>query len=277
MSDVVARSVDSGEALRLIQSQARYVFDTEEFARVTGRNAHAARVSLARLARRKYVEVVHKRPSVWLIVPPEYSHYGAPPFAWWAHDCLTRLVPFYYVGLLSAARIWGSSHYALQVEQVVVQEQRGPIEAGRQKVVFVSKADAARTPVTDVARDRGRLRVSTREATLLDLVRHQDKIGGIEAIARIIKDFGPDMKPSSMLRALDAMGQVSVAQRLGFLLERMGLLQMADLVADWLGPRRVVRRTLSESDLGVDELLMDERWAVRYSGNQQRLLEELRQ
>jgi hypothetical protein len=148
--------------------------------------------------------------------------------------------------------------------------------AGRQRVVFFTKADIERTPVTEVVRDRGRLRVSTREATLLDLVRHQDKIGGIEAIARIINDFGPDLKPSSMLRALDATGQVAVAQRLGFLLERMGLLQMADLVADWLAPRRIVRRTLSDSEVGTGELLMDARWAIWYSGNQLGLLAELR-
>jgi AbiEi antitoxin C-terminal domain len=275
---VPAPSVDSDEALRLLLEKARYVFDTNEFAQLTGRssNIHAARIALGRLSDRKRVVAVHRRPSIWVIVPPEYSHYGAPPVSWWLHDCLTRLVPCYYVALLAAAKHWGSSHYALQVEQVIVREQRLPMTAGRQKVVFFTKSEIDRTPIVEVTGQKAPLRVSTREATLLDLMRHQDKVGGIEAIARIAKDFSPHLSTDQMLLALDAMGQVAVAQRLGFLFDRLALTQMAELVAQWLAPRKLVRRPLTESVDQAHTPEYDARWFLKYSNNQLGILDEIR-
>lgn len=275
---VPAPSVDSDEALRLLLEKARYVFDTHEFAQLTGRssNIRAASIALRRLSEREHVVTVHRRPSLWVIVPPEYSHYGAPPVSWWLHDCLTRLVPCYYVALLSAAKHWGSSHYALQVEQVMVQEQRLPIAAGRQKIVFFTKSEIDRTPVIEITGQKAPLRVSTREATLLDLMRHQEKVGGIEAIARIARDFSPHLSTDQMLLALDAMGQVAVAQRLGFLFDRLALSQMAELLAQWLAPRQRARRPLAESVDRADTLEYDARWSIKYSKNQLGILDEIR-
>jgi hypothetical protein len=47
--------------------------------------------------------------------------------------------------------------------------------------------------VCDRARN-ARVRVSTREATVLDLVRHQNAIGGLDAVARITRDLLPQMR-----------------------------------------------------------------------------------
>jgi hypothetical protein len=67
------------EALAELQSRARYVFDVETFASMTGRkdNAHGIRITMKRLETRGIVTSVHKRPMVYLIVPAEYRAYGA--------------------------------------------------------------------------------------------------------------------------------------------------------------------------------------------------------
>ena len=67
------------DALADLQSRARYVFDVDTFAALTGRldNAHGIRISLKRLAERGLVTTIHKRPMVYVIVPPEYRAYGA--------------------------------------------------------------------------------------------------------------------------------------------------------------------------------------------------------
>jgi AbiEi antitoxin C-terminal domain len=270
--------MNSEAALRHLQSRARYLFSLEDFTRLTGRESRrgSARSSLARLEARKLVSLVHQRPSLWVIVPPEHLHYGAPPVNWWLPDCMARLAPDYYTCLLSAARHWGSSHYAVQVHQVMVPACRPDIVVGRQRVTFFTKSEIERTPVLEVASEVSKMRVSTREATLLDLMRHQVKVGGVEAIARIAWDFAPELSRNGMLTALDAMGQVTVVQRLGFLFDRLGMNEQATLLFQWLAPRRRVPRALSESLDQRTEREYDARWQIKYLNEQLDILDEIR-
>lgn len=266
-------------ALRAIQAQARYLFTPQEFARATGREpgSAAVRMALQRLARQGHVVNATKRPARWLIIPPEQSHYGAPPVDWWLDDCLSDQEPNYYVALLSAARHWGSSHYAVQTTQVMIGKPRSSLAVGRIRVDFYVKERLAETPVTRVRTQVSRWRVSTREATLLDLVRHQTAIGGIEAVARIARDFAKDLDLDGLTLALDALGQVAAAQRLGFVLDRLGQTRAAKSVAAWLDGRRRAVQLLETGpvDRMKHALMQDPRWAVEYTTDQMALFKEL--
>jgi len=57
----------------------------------------------------------------WLIVPLQHATAGSPPLETWLDSYLrkTLQVP-YYVGLLSAAEVYGASPYAVMVTQVMV-------------------------------------------------------------------------------------------------------------------------------------------------------------
>ena len=105
----LSEALDADGALRQIQAQARYFFEPAEFAALTGKTVQSPGVkkALARLSRQGRIVLATKRPSGWLIVPPEQQRYGAPPIDWWLDDCTKRLD---YVALLSAARHWGSAN-----------------------------------------------------------------------------------------------------------------------------------------------------------------------
>ena len=60
------------------------------------------------------------------------------------------------------------------------------------------KKSLAQTPVVSANQAVATMRVSTREATLLDLIRHQTSIGGIEAVARIAKGFSRDLQANGL-------------------------------------------------------------------------------
>lgn len=269
----------SGEAaLRAIQAQARYLFRPAEFGSLTGNEvgSGALKSALARHSRHGRIALVSKKPAAWLIVPPEHMHYGAPPVGWWLHDYLKYTEPHYYLALLSAARHWGSGHYALQATQVMVGSQRAPQTVGRLRLDYTHKKNIDKTPVVLVSTTVARMRVSTREATLLDLIRHQSGIGGVEAIVRIAHDFAPALEASNLVQALNALDQTRAAQRLGFVLEKLSLLEMATVVDAWLQKRR---RTLQPLEVGdcsePGELVTDHRWSLTHTPAQLEIFEEV--
>lgn len=269
----------SAHVLRELQSQARYVFREQEFAELTGRipGSSASQLALQRLSKAGLVVLAQKKPAKWLIVPAEQAHYGAPPVDWWLDDFLQDQEPNYYVALLSAARHWGSAHYALQTTQVMVSRPRRPVQVGKLKIEFITKRALGITPVSRERTRAAHLRVSTPEATVLDLIRHQEVIGGLEAITRVAKDLVPRMTPSGVKDAISSLDQVPAAQRLGFVLEYLGSDRLAASVSSWLDEQRKSLQPLVTSQPDdAQAFLTDYNWSVEYTPSQLEEIKELR-
>lgn len=264
-------------ALRHIQAQARYLVRADELAALTGREPGglAMKSALRRVAQQGLITLATKRPSTWLIVPPEHSHYGAPPVEWWLDDYLKDAEPHYYLALLSAARHWGSAHYALQSTQVMVSQPHRAQTIGRLQLEFTVKTSIDRTPIEYVSTPVARLRVSTREATLLDLIRHQSRVGGIEAVARVAKDFAPSLRPEGLLQALDALDQVPAAQRVGFVFETLKLKDQSLVVKNWLTGRHRTSQPLEPANAAPLDVLHDSQWGVEHTQHQRNSILEL--
>lgn len=272
-------SFDADGALRHIQAQARYFFEPAEFAALTGRTSESAglKKALVRLSSQGRIVLATKRPTGWLIIPPEQQHYGAPPVDWWLDDCLKRVEPNYYVALLSAARHWGSAHYALQNTQVMLGHPRLALKAGRLRVDFYAKQRLEATPTVVARGNVAPWRVSTREATLLDLIRHQADVGGIEAVARVAKDFAPSINGDALTLAINALDQVAAAQRLGFLLDRLGMQKHSRRVARWLEGKRVTQQPLvPQIVVEAKDEQSNRTWGIRYSPGQLAMLESMK-
>lgn len=269
----------SGDAaLHAIQAQARYLFRPAEFGRLTGNEAGGAALksALSRFSKRKRITLASKRPAAWLIVPPEHQHYGAPPVGWWLDEYMKESEPHYYLALLSAARHWGSGHYALQTTQIMVSAQRAQQTIGLLRLDFTFKRHIEKTPVVLVSTAVARMRVSTREATLLDLIRHQPEIGGLEAVARVAKDLAPALTAKCLIEAMDALDQTRSAQRLGFIFEQLSLVELAATAEAWLKPRRITSQPL-EPDTGINagERTVSHRWGITYVPSQIEVFAEI--
>jgi predicted transcriptional regulator of viral defense system len=268
----------SDAALNQLQARAQYYFRPAEFARLTERRPDSASVTMAlhRLAKRGRIVAVTRRPSGYLIIPPEHASFGAPPFSWWIDDCMKQVDPHYYVGLLTAAQHWGSAHYARQDVQVLTSRVRPPLTPGRLKITFVEKRGLEVTPTVEVSTGVAPWRVSTRASTVLDLLRHQDTIGGLEALVKALRDLAPSIKSPELREALDALDQRSTAQRLGFLLDRLGNRKLARVVSSWLGARS--HRAPQPLELGIvpsRRLETDNHWHVAFDPARVKLALEL--
>jgi predicted transcriptional regulator of viral defense system len=105
-----------------------------------------------------------------------------------------------------------------------VTDKRLPkIRAGRSSIVFYYRRDlgAVTGALEDSKTDTGRMRISCLELTLLDLLRYPHAGGGFDTIASVIAELGGRVD-ANRLATLSASFERSVAQRLGYLLDRCG-------------------------------------------------------
>lgn len=218
-----------------LQASGRYTFTRVEAARALGVSDIALKNALWRLARTG--RVAAPRRGFYVIVPPEYRVAGSLPAPWFIHDLLHHLGRPYYVGLLTAASLHGAAHQAPQEFQVVTDRALGAIEIGRVRIRFVKKAHLPRTPTIGVKTPTGEMRISTPEATALDLVRYPEHCGGLSNIATVLQELGGRLDGGELVRVAETDAEVAYAQRLGYLLDRAGRQDVARALAEWVDAR----------------------------------------
>lgn len=196
---------------------------------------------------------------MYVVVPAEYRTAGAPPWQWYLDPMMRHLDVAYYAGLLTAAAHHGASPQAAQEVQVVVARQQRDRPAGRAHLRFVQKPHAGETPVVEASTPTGRVRISTPEVTMLDLVAHPRVSGGWGNIATIVSELGPLGSRRGWREALGTDPAVPRVQRLGYLLDRVSALHTEVLIA-WLAPRST--RTVTLVPGGRHEGTPDPRWGV---------------
>jgi predicted transcriptional regulator of viral defense system len=137
----------------------------------------------------------------------------------------------YYVALLSAAELHGAAHHRPQRLQVMVPKNRRPIEFGEVRVQFTARHDLERTPVVEMNTPRGRMRVSSPEATALELVGYADQCGGLDNVASVLSELVESLDLKKLLEAA-RLCPVVWSQRLGYLLELASQDDFAGVLAD---------------------------------------------
>lgn len=241
------------------QAGGRYVLTREEAVTALGISDEALKKSVQRLVARR--RLVVPRRGFFVIVPLEYRQSAAPPPDWYIHELMKSACRHYYVGLLSAAALHGSAHEQPQEFQVVTDIQLRPISAGRGRLRFFRKQRLAATPTIEVKTTTGFMRVSTPEATALDLLRYPHAVGQLSRAATVLAELAPAMDAARLAEAARLDGYLPNAQRLGFLLDVAGAGDVGTLLADWVAqqhPRFVALRP----DRPVVAAAKDGRWRV---------------
>jgi predicted transcriptional regulator of viral defense system len=224
------------EYVERLQASGRYTFTRLEARKESKASAEALQKGLRRLAVKGRIAV--PRRGFYVVVPTEYRGFGAPPPPWFIDDLMRFLRCPYYVGLLSAAAVHGAGHQQPQEFQVVVARQLRPVEVGRGRIRFFVNRRLHRTAVTDVKTETGSMRVSTPEATALDLVGYPESVGHLGDVAAVLPDLAEAMKPSRLAAEARAMGEMASTQRLGYLLDRVGAASLAEPLARLVRQRR---------------------------------------
>ena len=161
-------------------------------------------------------------PGLYIPIPSEYSTWGVVP----AMDFIDQLMSFlgrrYYVALLSAAELHGAAHQRPQVFQVMVDARVADREIERVRLQFSVSADLDAVPVTLKNSRTSQVRVSTPEATVLDLAARPRQSGGLSNVATVLGELVEDSKlDPSKLSAAAALYPLAVVRRVGWLLDRV--------------------------------------------------------
>jgi predicted transcriptional regulator of viral defense system len=236
MKKVVVRPRNFSDFVDQLQASGRYTFRREEARSALGVSEIALQSAARRMAAKG--RICAPRRGFYVIVPVEYSQAGAPPPSWFIDDLMKFHQHPYYVGLLSAAALHGAAHQQPQVFQVVIDTTLRPITVGRSRIRFFLKWHLAETPTTEVKTETGAMRVSTPEATALDLVRYVESAGQLGNVATVLSELSEKINPGRLVKAAQAEVELSVVQRLGFLLEHFASSGVAAPLAEWLATKR---------------------------------------
>jgi len=199
----------------------RLVFTGGEAAQALGVGRGAFLDAAERLQRRHHL--LNPRQDFYVVVPPQFASWGAPPPPWYIDALMRHIGEPYYVALLKAAELHGATHQAVMEFQVVAGKRLPKIRAGRNLIVFYYRKDMAAIAagIEERKTDTGKMQVSSAALTALDLLRYPRAAGGLDNVATVLADLAERID-GVQLAALSAAAERPVVQRLGYLLDRLG-------------------------------------------------------
>ena len=260
------RSALSGYVSGLLAA-GRTVFTAEEAEQALGVERGAFLDAAERLQRRE--ALLRPRQGFYVIVPPQYASWGAPPPAWYIDALMRHERQTYYVGLLKAAEFHGATHQAVMEFQVISAKRLPTIRAGRSLLVFYfrKEVEAVMAGIEAHKTETGTMKISSAALTALDLLRYPQASGGIDNVATVLSDLAPKIDPAQ-LTALSALVQRPVVQRLGHLLEHLGHDALTGAMLEALRSRgslpwtELDRQEGSDPDFQLEPQKRDPRWRV---------------
>ena len=248
-------------------SSGRTVFTAEEAERALGVGHGAFLDAAERLQRRG--ALLNLRQGFYVVVPPHYASWGAPPPAWYIDALMRREGEAYYVGLLKAAELHGATHQAVMELQVVTAKRLARIRAGRNLIVFYFRKamEAVTAGVEDCKTHTGTMKISSGALTALDLLRYPHVSGGMDNVATVLSVLGQKIDPGQLAVLSGAVGR-PVVQRLGYLLEHLGHDALTGPMLESLHARgslfwtELDRQEARDPDFAPEPRQRDLRWRV---------------
>lgn len=250
-----------------LQSGGRISFTSEEATAALGIKHSAFQKSAARLQKKR--QLFNPRHGFYVVVPPQYRMWEAPPPSWYIDDLMRREGRAYYAGLLKAAEIHGATHHAVMEFQVVTDKQLSKIRAGRSFIGFYFRKNMAAVleGIESQKTDTGSMKISSAELTALDLLRYLPVAGGIDSVATVLKDLGSRLDANKLAKLAVHFERTTI-QRLGYLLDRLEYHALTEALRNVLFSKSPVPwvqlETMDRKRPNLEEppLEKNERWRV---------------
>lgn len=218
-----------------LQSQGSYFFTKSAALPLLGCKEKTFERAAGRLIQKE--RLLSIKPGFFIIIPLEYKIWGSLPPEWFIKDLMAYLELPYYVGLLSAAALHGAAHQAPQQFQVMTNAVVSSIRKQKLNIRFFKNKRIEQILFNERQTQTGTLRVSTPEATALDLVRFYKSSGYFSHIATVLSELADKLNPDMLIEtAQKGAYEWPVIQRLGYLLslEEVGGETLIEPLAEWI-------------------------------------------
>lgn len=210
------------EYIDFLQSRGNYWLFRRGARKALNLSPDAFKVAAHRLIKKGRLQRV--RGEFYIIVPLEYQAINTLPPTWFIDAFMAYLEQKYYVGLLSAAALHSAAHQQPMVFQVMTDQVTREIVIGKLKIQFIYKKNIKDRFYQEIKTETGMMHVATPEITACDLIRYMDVSGQVNHVATVLYELSEQIQVEQLAR-LVSQGDIelSVAQRLGYLLEILSL------------------------------------------------------
>ncbi len=257
MKDTIRRVNSLDKWIASLPSQGRYSFTKGEATELLGMKEVAFNRAASRLSAAKRVARIHG--GFYVVVPLEHSAVGVLPADWFIVELMRHLGQPFYVGLLSAAEYHGAAHQRPQKYQVVTDKPLREVTCRGVGIRFFVKRKVAVTMTQSIKGVTGYIPVSTPEATAIDLLRYSRHVGGLGNVLTVLQELGEYIDGARLEEAAEVDGNLTHAQRLGWLLERTEYADKTGPLAAWVAKRKPLPARL-EPSLPSRGATRDKRW-----------------
>lgn len=240
-------------------ADGKYFFSKDEAITNLGLNQNQFRLQSFRLYQKKSLKNLGH--GFFMIVPPEYHHYGSLPPHWIVDPYMRYLKHDYYIGLLSAASLYGTTQQQPMTFQVITDKPMRPIKLERGGIEFHCNKDCLRGFTEQITVPTGYAKISTKEQTLVDLVKFHTACGYLSNVATIIKELGAQCSPEALSSVIETEKMETVLQRLGYILEFVGFSELSSVMERELN-LRLTYETLLRPDMHTREGKREDKWKL---------------
>jgi predicted transcriptional regulator of viral defense system len=214
--------MNAKEYIKYLLSIESYSFSLDEIAQITAGSSNSLKFELHRLTDKG--EIVNLRKGFYLIITPRYSSAKKLPIQLYCEKLFNHLNRNYYVGLFSAAKFHGASHQQIQRDYFIIEKPKcNDISKNPIDIRFFTTTNWSDTNIQQKKSDAGIFKISSPALTIVDLIHHQTKLGGINRMLTTIEELTEEVTESDLLNLLRWYPNKSTLQRFGFLLEVLGM------------------------------------------------------
>mgnify|MGYP001816941982 FL=1 len=201
-----------------LQSRGKIAFSYDEvITDFPEKSENAIIQSLSRLSQRGRVVPIYK--GFYLIIPPEYYAREILPPILFIDYLMEFLAKPYYVGLLSAAALYGSAHQQPQEFFVITKTKQLATHKKGIKINYVIKKTIPVEFLDKRKTETGYVKVSSPELTAFDLVYYTNRIGGLNRTCNVLNELTESINPKKLENDLLKLFSVATIQRLGYIFD----------------------------------------------------------
>lgn len=169
-----------------------------------------------RLTLSKRIQNVYR--GFYVIIPTQYMLKGIVPPTYYIDELMKYLDKPYYVGLLSAAAIYGASHQRAMRTQVVTIGPRSRTSSRNILLDWNYRQQIPNELIECRNGEMGRINYSSAELTAVDIIQFASNIGGYQRACTVLAEL-VEVLDVNKIESVLPYTSTSVMQRLGYILE----------------------------------------------------------